>query len=202
MRIFTIDDIFAARRTRTIDASQFADEYRAYLPKVLNFVRLRVADAAVAEDLTAATFEQAFRKINQLRSDEAFAGWLFRIARNEIGQYYRRTRFKWSKAHDSPFPSGVRERESSLDALLNLPDPSETPFEAASRREELAAVLDALATLTPREQEIVALRFVAGLTSHEIGQAMGLGDSNVGVILFRAIRKVRSQLGIDGERNP
>jgi RNA polymerase sigma-70 factor (ECF subfamily) len=172
------------------------------LPKVLNFIRLRVPDASVAEDLTGATFEQAFRKIGQLRSDEAFAGWLFRIARNEVGQYYRRTRFRWTKSHEGAVRFGTQERESSLDVLLDLPDPAETPFEAASRREELATVLHALATLTPREQEIVALRFVAGLTNHEIAQAMELGDSNVGVILFRAIRKVREQLGIDDERDP
>jgi RNA polymerase sigma-70 factor (ECF subfamily) len=155
---------------------------------VLNFIRLRVPDAGVAEDLTAATFEQAYRKLGQLRSDDAFAGWLFGIARNEVGQYYRRSRFRRGSA--GPV---------SLDGLLDLPDPAETPFEAAARRDELATVLAAIASLAPREQEIVALRFAAGLTNHEIGLAMGLGDSHVGVILFRAIRKVRDQLGIDAE---
>ena len=102
----------SARRAATIDASQFAAAYRDYLPKVLNFIRLRVPDEGVAEDLTAATFEQAFRKIGQLRNDDAFAGWLFRIARNEIGQYYRRRRPR------------MHEGQGSLDDLLDLPDRS------------------------------------------------------------------------------
>ena len=180
----------SARRAATIDASQFAAAYRDYLPKVLNFIRLRVPDEGVAEDLTAAAFEQAFRKIGQLRNDDAFAGWLFRIARNEIGQYYRRRRPR------------MQEGQGSLDDLLDLPDRSESPFEAAARREQLAGVLEAIAGLTPREQEIIALRFVGGLTNHEIGQAMNLSDSNAGVILFRAIRKVRDLLGIEAEREP
>jgi len=44
-------------------------------------MRLRVDDEALAQDLTAATFEQALAHLDQLRSPEAFGGWLFRIAR-------------------------------------------------------------------------------------------------------------------------
>ena len=147
-------------------------------------------DEGVAEDLTAATFEQAFRKIGQLRNDDAFAGWLFRIARNEIGQYYRRRRPR------------TNEGQSSLDDLLDLPDRRARRLRLPTRREQLTGVLEAIAGLTPREQEIIALRFVGGLTNHEIGQAMNLSDSNAGVILFRAIRKVRDLLGIEAGREP
>ncbi len=144
---------------------------------MLNFIRLRVADEAVAQDLTAATFEQAFRKLGQLHRDDAFPGWLFRIARNEVGQFYRRQR-----------------PQTSLDERFDLPSPKESPFEVAARQEELAALLAALAELTLREQEIVALKFASGLNNRQIAEATGLGDSNVGVILFRAIRKLRYRL--------
>lgn len=162
-----------------MDVNEFAARYRDYLPRVLNFIRLRVPDEAVAQDLTAATFEQAFRKIGQLRSADAFAGWLFAIARNEVGQYYRR-----------------RSPDLSLDSLLDLPLAGEAPDDWAERREELASVLAAVAQLPPREQEILSLKFAAGLTNREIAQAMGLSDSNVGVILFRAIRRLRALLGV------
>jgi RNA polymerase sigma-70 factor (ECF subfamily) len=144
---------------------------------VLNFMRLRVADEAIAQDLTAATFEQAFRKLGQLRREDAFPGWLFRIARNEVGQFYRRQR-----------------PQTSLDAWLDLPSPKESPFEAAARQEELAALLAAMAELSSREQEIIVLKFASGLSNRQIAEATGLSDSNVGVILFRAIRKLRDRL--------
>lgn len=167
-----------------MDANEFASRYREYLPRVLNFIRLRVPDDAVAQDLTAATFEQAFCKIDQLRSADAFGGWLFAIARNEVGQYYRR-----------------RPSDLSLESLLDLPFAGEAPDHSAERREELASVLAAIAQLPPREQEILSLKFAAGLTNREIAQAMGLSGSNVGVILFRAIRRLRDQLGVrrDGD---
>lgn len=148
---------------------------------MLNFIRLRVPDDAVAQDLTASTFEQALRKIGQLRDPDAFAGWLFRIARNEVGQYYRRQR-----------------PHADLESLTDLVAPQESPFEVASRREELAAVLAAVAVLPAREQEIIALKFAGELSNVEIAQVTGLSESNVGVILFRSIRKLRDQLGIAG----
>lgn len=167
-------------RTVPIDANTFAARYQDYLPRVLNFIRLRVPDEGVAQDLTAQTFEQAFRKIDQLRDPDAFGGWLFRIARNEVGQYYRR-----------------RRPQASLDSLVDLPARGESPEETAARREQLSATLEAVAELSDREQEIIALKFAAGLSNREIALAMGLSDGNVGVILFRAIRKVRNRLGIE-----
>ena len=172
--------IWLVRRAQTIDASQFEARYQQYLPRVLNFIRLRVPDDTVAQDLTAATFEQAFRKIDQLRNQDAFAGWLFRIARNEVGQYYRRQR-----------------PQTDLDSLLELASHQESPFEAAARREQLEQVLRAVADLPARDQEIIALKFAGELSNREIAQASGLSESNVGVILFRSIRKIRDRLGID-----
>ncbi len=169
-------------RIGPIDASEFEARYQQYLPRVLNFIRLRVPDDAVAQDLTAATFEQAFRKIDQLRDPNAYAGWLFRIARNEVGQYYRR-----------------RRPQTDLDSVLDLAAREESPFEVAARREQLAQVLRAVGDLPARDQELIALKFAGELSNREIAQATGLSESNVGVILFRSIRKLRDKLGIAGE---
>ena len=51
--------------------------------------------------------------------------------------------------------------------------------------------------LPARDQEIIALKFAGELSNREIAQATGLSESNVGVILFRSIRKIRDRLGID-----
>ena len=53
----------------------------------------------------------------------------------------------------------------------------------------------ALVQLSDREQEIIRLRFVAGLTNRAIAKSMGLREGNVAVILFRALRKLRRTLG-------
>ena len=155
----------------------FAQQYRAYLPRVLNYVRLRVGDEDLAQDLTARTFERALTRLHTLRDVNAFGGWLFRIARNVVAGHYRR-----------------QKRQVPLDWAEELPaldDPAES---ALVHAEELQALRHELTTLKEREQEIIRLRFVAGLTNRAIGKAMGLREGNVAVILYRALRKLRTRL--------
>ncbi len=160
---------------------EFARRYREYLPRILNFMRLRVGDEALAQDLTAATFEQALTHLHQLRSPGAFGGWLFRIARNELAQHYRR-----------------RREHVSLEVVADQPDGA-VPVEAqAERSQELARVLAAVRTLSEREQDIVGLKFLGGLNNRQIGQAMGLKAGHVAVILYRAIRRLRGLLTQQG----
>jgi RNA polymerase sigma-70 factor, ECF subfamily len=49
-----------------------------------------------------------------------------------------------------------------------------------------------LAQLADRERELVALKYGAGLTNRAIARLSGLSESNVGVILYRAVQMLRS----------
>src|SRR5512145_2100959 len=65
--------------------------YREYLPRVYNFFRYRLSDQALAEDLTAVTFEKAWHGRSRFRRDlSAFSTWLFTIARNVAIDYFRK----------------------------------------------------------------------------------------------------------------
>jgi len=141
-------------------------------------MRLRVDDEALAQDLTAATFEQALAHLDQLRSAGAFGGWLFRIARNQVAQHYRR---RWVHV--------------PLEAVDDRPDDAPSVEAQVERSEELTRMLAAIRTLSEREQEIIGLKFLGGLNNKQIGQAMGLRAGNVAVILYRAIRRLRDRLG-------
>jgi RNA polymerase sigma-70 factor (ECF subfamily) len=155
-----------------------ADLYREYLPRILNYIRLRVDGESLAEDLTAAVFERALARQHTLRKREAFGAWLFRIAHNVVAGYYRQHRptlpLEW--AADQP-----------AEGVLS-------PEEAALRREELRCLRAAIATLPEREQEIVRLKFGAGLGNQEIAQIMGLQPGHVAVLVFRALQKLRAEL--------
>jgi RNA polymerase sigma-70 factor (ECF subfamily) len=158
-------------------AEDYADLYQEYLPRILNYVRLRVGDEDLAQDLTAAVFERAVAKQHTLRQRKAFGGWLFRIARNEVAGYYRRHR-----------PTVPLEQAGDQPAT----DPS--PPEAVMRLEELDRLQVALATLAEREQEIIRLKFMGGLGNKEIAKVMRLRAGHVAVLLYRALRKLRARL--------
>jgi RNA polymerase sigma factor (sigma-70 family) len=151
-----------------------AQSYAEYLPRVLNYMRLRVEGETLAQDLTAQTFERAVSRLHTLRDERAFGGWLFSIARSVVAGYYR-------SHHGTVSLESIEERvvvEVSVESRL-------------IHSEELDALREALHLLSEREQEIIRLKFVAGLTNRAIGKAMGLREGNVAVILYRALRKLR-----------
>ena len=157
--------------------------YREYLPRVYNFFRYRVGDRSLAEDLTAATFEKAWRGRSRFRHDlGAFSTWLFTIARNVGIDYFRK------KEPDIPL-EGIREQADpkSLEETVQL-------------KHDSTRLSDLLSQLPSRERELVAFKYGAGLNSREIAGLTHLSESNVGVILYRVVGKLRIEMDVDHER--
>ena len=158
-------------------ADEYAELYRQYLPRILNYIRLRVDGEDLAQDLTAAVFERAISRQHTLRRREAFGAWIFRIARNTVAGYYRR-----------------RQPTVPLEQAANESSSQPSPPEVLMHRQELARLQGALASLSEREQEIIRLKFGAELKNTEIGSVLRLRPGNVAVILYRALRKLRTCL--------
>jgi RNA polymerase sigma-70 factor (ECF subfamily) len=157
--------------------------YREYLPRIYNFFRYRLGDRALAEDLTAATFEKAWRGRSRFRRDvSAFSTWLFTIARNVAIDHFR------SRKQDVP-----------LDVVDEQADP--TSLEAVVQRNHDAARLSILLSQLPeRERELVAFKYGAGLNNREIAHLTRLSASNVGIILYRVVEKLRTEMEDHHER--
>jgi RNA polymerase sigma-70 factor (ECF subfamily) len=150
--------------------------YADQLPRVYNYFRYRVGDDALAEDLTATTFEKAWRARKRYRRDRAaFSTWLFTIARNVATDYYRHRR------PTVPL-SSLSQREAGTSVE-----------ETVQGRDELARLGALLAELSLRERELVSLKYGAGLTNRSIARLTGLSESNVGTILYRVVRRLRAQ---------
>jgi RNA polymerase sigma-70 factor (ECF subfamily) len=166
----------APLRSRTSSAStlDFEALYRAARDDVFAYVATLLRDRAAAEDVTAAAFERAYRKQRLFKSARGSErAWLFGIARNAaLDELRRRKR-----------AAALAAEPADLDAVL-----PEDGAEAALRR---AAVRAALATLEPRERELVALKFHAGLANAEIATVLGVSVSNAGTQLHRAMTKLR-----------
>jgi RNA polymerase sigma-70 factor (ECF subfamily) len=155
-------------------AESFDALYRSTFPKVYAYVTSLLRDRAAAEDVTALAFERAYRKRASFRvSRGSREAWLFGIARNAALDELRK-----------------RKRRATLEVDpqdLAAP-PVEEHAELALQREALRA---ALAALTPRERDLVALKFSAGLSNSEIARVLGTSESNVGTRLHRTIQKLR-----------
>jgi RNA polymerase sigma-70 factor (ECF subfamily) len=107
--------------------------------------------------------------------------WLYTVTRNRITDLFRRKR-RWQAMHPADL-SGTPP-DSPLETLLGK-----------DREDQLHSLI---AQLSPREQELIKFKYASGLSYQEISRITGLSVSNVGVILFNALKKMRQ----DAHRSP
>ena len=149
--------------------------YAEQLPRVFNFFRYRLGNTADVEDLTARTFEKAWRARHRYRRDLAgFATWLLTIARNVAIDHLR-----------------ARHVHEPLEAAAAVPTSGNSPEQQAMQQSEAQRLAGLLATLPAQQRELIAMKYGSGMTNRAIARATGLSESNVGTILHRAVETLR-----------
>ena len=157
--------------------------YEELLPRVYHYFCLRVGDPLEAEDLTAATFERAWRDRERYRNDlGTFANWLFGIARHVTITHFRQ--YKQEQT--------IPEQEAE-----SVHRPTE---ETATRQEEFERLASMLGSLPARDREIFSLKYGAQFTNRSIAKIVGLTESNVGTILHRIVSRLRQEWEHENER--
>jgi RNA polymerase sigma-70 factor (ECF subfamily) len=152
----------------------FEQLYRSSRDDVYAYVASLLRDTPAAEEVTAAAFERAYRKRNRFDPERGEPrAWLFGIARNAALDELRR---RGRQAELTAEPADVEGHGAA---------------ERAERSERRLAVSEALERLEPRERELIALKFFAGLENREIARVLGIGESNAGTKLHRAMTKLR-----------
>ena len=151
----------------------FSDVAERHLDDVYRYL-LVFADAATAEDLTAQTFEKAFRswrRFDPRRASERT--WLCRIARSVALDHLR------SEAR--------RRRREERCAAAEAVSP-ELPLGFSP------ALAEALATLSAGEREVIALRIVLELDADAAARVLGIGRTACSMRLSRALQKLEGRM--------
>jgi RNA polymerase sigma factor (sigma-70 family) len=158
-------------------AALFAELYTEFLPKVYRYIAYRINDVPTAEDLTSMVFEKALTKFESYDTRKAqFSTWVFTIARNTLTDYFRTHLKRQTVTLEAP-------------AAASLAGPS--PEEESELSDDVHWLKNCLAGLSQQEQDIISLKFGAEMTNRQIASQLGLSESNVAVIIFRAVRKMR-----------
>jgi RNA polymerase sigma-70 factor, ECF subfamily len=162
-----------------LDRDDFARVFDEYYPAIYNYMYYRLRDTHAASELAADVFEQVLRSIDRYRPERGpLAGWIYGIARRLVINHLRRRRFRWL----------------SLDHLRDRDSKEPSPDELVAVREQERKLLEALGTLKEREQDLLALKFAGQLSNREIAALTGLSESNVAVIIYRAVQRLRTVL--------
>ena len=160
------------RQAKSGDSDAFAQLYDAYVERVYRYVYFRVTDEAMAEDLTSQVFLKAWEHFDRYQpGGSPFLAWLYTIARNQVIDYYR-----------------TRKESIPLEEAVALPADVQAVGEQVESRFELQAMRDALQFLTEDQQQVLILKFIAGMETHEIASLMKKGEGAVRALQMRALQ--------------
>lgn len=154
--------------------------YESYFPPIYNFIRLRVDDPFLAEDLASDVF---LKLVDALRGRNApqhsLRGWLFRVARNVLHDHYgRNQQLTTETLEEWVIASGDTDPEVQFMHTLNI-----------------ERTRQALRMLAPDQQEVLILRFGQSLSLQETADIMGRQISAIKSLQFRAVNTLRQILG-------
>lgn len=159
--------------------AEFGRFYEEWFDRVYNYARSRTGSGTRADEIVSDVFTRvldSWDRFDEKKGDRRV--WLFSIAFRSIADHYR---------------SEARRKWSPLELFADRkPEPG--PAGGLEASDEQARLAAALAALDERAREAVALKFYGGLTNRAIAALLGLGESNVAVILFRSVRLMRKNL--------
>lgn len=163
------------------DRSAFENLYRSLYGSTYSYIRYRCNDQDLAEELTARVFMRLLETLDTYsRAKGPFKPWFYALTRNVIADHFRRHRIRNGFLRAARTPD--REGPAS-------------PEERLISRETNRELLQALRLLSDRERDLLGMKFAFDLKYREISEMTGLTESNIGVIVFRAMRRLREILG-------
>jgi RNA polymerase sigma-70 factor, ECF subfamily len=187
-------------QVRAGEADALGRLFDAYRPRLRTMVRLRM-DARLAarldpSDVLQDTYLDVARQV---------AGYL---RQPRVGVYVWLRGLVWQRLLKLQRRHlGARCRAVGKEMALNadassalaarLPGSGSTPSRALAREEVRLRVQQALATLTPRDREVLLLREIEGLTNNEVAEALGLTASAATMRYGRALFKLQHVLAED-----
>ncbi|MGB5926155.1 MAG: sigma-70 family RNA polymerase sigma factor [Dehalococcoidia bacterium] len=165
----------------------FAKLYGQYYPKIFGYVLRRSANIEAAQDITSETFLKALGKLWQFQwRNVSFSSWLYKIASNEISQYFRKAEYRKSVSLEELQERGLE--------LLSSHDPESELIEAQEKlqqHQEFLEIQQKIVRLPAKYQEVITLRFFEKKQIREIAEILGKREGTIKSLLHRAVEKLR-----------
>ena len=135
---------------------------------------MQVRDIDIAQEIVQEAFTRVWASKNTPSEEVEFRRWLYRVVSNLVKDYHRRQ---------------FRQRKP-LYALVDVAD----PLAEVERRAGDPALLDALHSLSLREQQAIYLRYFEDQSFAETARVLGMPSVSVRVLVHRALARLRSRL--------
>ncbi len=173
------------------DPDAFEELVRLYDRSVMRVTMNVLRSPEDARDAYQEAFLKVYRKLDTFRFQCSFHTWLYRIATNVCLDQLRRKNTRKERAVDD------RDDQMGNNPLQNAADmrPAGNPDRALESSETGLRIRAALEELSPNERMVFELRHYEGLRLRAIGEIVGISEEAAKNSLFRATKKLRSELG-------
>ena len=157
--------------------------YTDSVPRVFHYFCYKVGDIQLAEDLTSATFEKAWKNRQKYKPSKGLPyAWIIGIARNVTTDHFR-------KDHHEVSMEDLPEKSLSF-----------TEEDETQKRIDFQFIQQILNHYSKRDKELITLKYGAELTNRQIAHLTGLSESNVGTILHRVVCRLAKEWEKNHER--
>jgi RNA polymerase sigma-70 factor (ECF subfamily) len=171
--------------SRLLQAAAFGDKqafgtlYQQYLDEIYRFIRYKISDDLVAEDLTEETFIKTWMSLPKIykknKKIDNFRAWLYRTAKNLTIDYYRKSK-------------PVANIEDNIEAKKRSPE------EIINQKIVSEQLTKAIAKLEQKYKDIIILRFVNQLSHQEVASILEISESNSRILQYRALKVMKEIL--------
>ncbi len=165
----------------------FSEVFKLYYKSIFGYIIRRTGDFDDSADIAANTFFKAFTNINNFYYNGiSIKVWLYRIATNEINQFFRH-----SQKHDSLFKRFDFVNKEEFSNCLQQ-DKEELEAELL-KHAQFVNVLKALKTLPLKYQEVISLKYFEGKANKEIAEILNINEGTLKSLLSRGLEKIRDK---------
>jgi RNA polymerase sigma-70 factor, ECF subfamily len=171
----SIDDDSVLIKEAQKNPQQFKKVYQKWLPSVYRYFYFRVGNQNDAEDLTSQVFIRVYEALPHYENRGCFPAWLFSIARARMVDFYRKNK------SDVPLDTVEFEFSMQMD-------------DTGLSRDEILDLLSLIKRLKIEEQELIYLRFFAGLSFAEIGKSLNRKEDTVRKSLSRLLDRMQMKM--------
>jgi RNA polymerase sigma-70 factor (ECF subfamily) len=166
------------KKAQALDRNTLGGIYDEFQPLLYSYIFRRVGDVEAARDLTADVFNRFLQATaNGNGPDEHLRAWLYRVAHNIVVDHYRRQEHRQGQPLEESLVSG----EAAPDAV-------------AEHRLRCQGVRSALNELTDDQQEVIALKFLEGMSNDEVAEITDRSVGAVKALQHRALAALRRHL--------
>ena len=190
-----VDERYIVAEAQAGNRSAFEELVRRYDRDVLRLALNLMKRPEDARDVYQEAFLKVYRNLHRFRFECSFYTWLYRIVTNVCLDHLRRRQAR--PEDQAPETNSHHGEEGITDFFERQREhrPTLDPERRLFGKEIEARIASAMERLSPRERVVFEMKHYQGLKLRAIGDALGTTEETVKNSLFRATRKLRTQLG-------